>query len=105
MQTRINDIINNMYDGWSSLLCPSNMIPPVHVELHGYKIIDMQELTPKKVIFNPPATVVIWKDGKKTVAMCEPDEEYDKEKGLMVALLKRLYGNRAFHDIMEEHLK
>ena len=73
-------------------------------EFPEYKVIDMKMATPKRVIFNPPATVVFWEDGTKTIAKCEPQETFDPEKGLMVALLKRIYGNRRFHDIMEQNL-
>ena len=46
----------------------------------------------KKVIFNDPATIVIWADGVKTVVKCH-DEEYDPEKGLAMAFCKRFLGN------------
>ena len=46
----------------------------------------------KKVIFNNPATIVIWVDGSKTVVKCD-DEKYDPEKGLAMAICKRLLGN------------
>ena len=42
----------------------------------------------KKVIFNPPATIVIWKDGTKTVVKCN-GEKFDQEKGLAMAISKR----------------
>lgn len=47
----------------------------------------------KNVIFNPPATVVFWKDGTKTVVKCE-NEEFDAEKGLAMAFSKKLLGNK-----------
>lgn len=40
-----------------------------------------------RVIFNDRATI-LFKDGKKFVAKCEPDDEFDKEKGLYVCLAK-----------------
>ena len=42
----------------------------------------------EKVIFNPPATIVIWKDGTKTVVKCN-GEKFDQEKGLAMAISKR----------------
>ena len=42
----------------------------------------------KKVIFNNPATIVIWKDGTKTVVKCN-GEKFDQEKGLAMAISKR----------------
>ncbi len=39
----------------------------------------------KKVIFNPPATIVFWKDGTKTVVKAR-GEAFDPEKGLAMAI-------------------
>jgi len=46
----------------------------------------------KKVIFNSPATIVIWEDGTKTVVKAE-GENYDPEKGLAMAIAKKAFGN------------
>lgn len=48
----------------------------------------------KKVIFNDPATVVYWKDGTKTVVKCQSRDIFDKEKGLAMAMIKKIYGNK-----------
>lgn len=32
----------------------------------------------KKVIFNPPATIVFWLDGTKTVVKCKEGEEFSE---------------------------
>jgi hypothetical protein len=47
----------------------------------------------EKVIFNDPATIVIWKDGTKTVVKAT-NEEYDPEKGLAMAITKKALGNK-----------
>ena len=47
----------------------------------------------KNVIFNPPATVVFWKDGTKTVVKAE-GEAFDPEKGLAMAFSKKFLGNK-----------
>lgn len=47
----------------------------------------------KEVIFNPPATIIFWKDGTKTVVKCQQGELFDAEKGLAMAYIKRLLGN------------
>lgn len=47
----------------------------------------------KKVIFNPPATIVLWEDGQKTVVKIQNNETYDPEKGLAMAIAKRALGN------------
>ena len=58
----------------------------------NYERVDMPFID--KVIFNGPATIVFWKDGTKTVVKCGKDEAFDYEKGLAMAMCKRLYGNK-----------
>ena len=47
----------------------------------------------KNVIFAPPATVVYWSDGTKTVVKCNENDIFDPEKGLALAVAKRCAGN------------
>ena len=48
----------------------------------------------KKVIFNYPATIVLWSDGSKTVVKCQDGDIYDPEKGLAMAISKKALGNK-----------
>ena len=48
----------------------------------------------KNVIFNDPATIVFWDDGTKTVVKCQDGDEFDPEKGLAMAIVKKAYGNK-----------
>lgn len=49
----------------------------------------------RNVIFNDPATIVFWEDGTKTVVKCDPEYDfYDPEKGLTMAIVKKMYGNK-----------
>lgn len=65
----------------------------------------------EKVIFNPPATIVLWGDGTKTVVKCQGDkwckmwrdiigrcdkscEAYDREFGLAMCIAKKALGNK-----------
>ena len=48
----------------------------------------------KNVIFNDPATIVFWEDGTKTVVKCQDGDEFDPEKGLAMAIVKKAYGNK-----------
>ena len=48
----------------------------------------------ENVIFNPPATIVFWQDGTKTVVKCSEHDIYDPEKGIAMAIAKRALGNR-----------
>lgn len=59
----------------------------------------------KKVIFNNPATIIIWEDGSKTVVKAH-NEPYDKEKGFAMAVVKYVFGNKpAFNDIINKYIK
>ena len=58
----------------------------------------------KQVIFNDPATIVLWTDGTKTVVKCE-NEVYDPEKGLAMALSKKMLGNQGnYFDVFRKWL-
>lgn len=50
--------------------------------------------TIKDVIFNPPATIVFWSDNTKTVVRAQDDDPYDPEKGLAMAISKKMLGNK-----------
>ena len=49
-----------------------------------------------RVIFNDPATIILWKDGSKTVVKRSYDDIWDSEKGFCMAIIKKLYGNTSF---------
>ncbi len=57
---------------------------------------DVYELKITDVIFNPPATIVFWSDGSKTVVKCIEGDTFDKETGLAMAICKRIFSDR-FH--------
>ena len=76
----------------------------------------------KKVIFNPPATIVLWEDGTKTVVKAqEPSKKmtlkpnaiefeditaYDPEKGLAMAIAKKALGNKGnYYNVFKKWLK
>lgn len=48
----------------------------------------------KNVIFNNPATIVLWADGTKTVVKVQNNESFDPEKGLAMAISKKALGNK-----------
>lgn len=48
----------------------------------------------KNVIFNPPATIVFWADGTKTVVKTQEGDDFDPEKGLAMAISKKALGNQ-----------
>lgn len=57
----------------------------------------------EKIIFNDPATIVIWKDGTKTIVKCQNGEAYDREKGVAMCFMKKAMGNKGnFNDIFRK---
>ena len=57
----------------------------------------------KDVIFSDPATVVFWSDDTKTVVKTRGGEKYDKEKGLAMAIIKKITGNTSnYYNIFKE---
>lgn len=56
----------------------------------------------KNVIFNDPATIVIWDDGSKTVVKCQPGDVYSKELGLAMCISKKFLGNKGnFNEVFK----
>lgn len=61
-------------------------------------------IKPVKVIFNNPATIVIWSDGTKTVVKRQRGDRYNKEAGLALCYVKKFCGNntsRGLNDILK----
>ena len=65
------------------------------------------EVTPimaiHSVIFNDPATIVLWANGRKTVVKTQKGEKFDPEKGLAMALVKYFLGNKgSYYEVFKE---
>ena len=77
-------------------------------ELTLYAINVVKKLEPvdiKKVIFNDPATIVIWADGTKTIVKCDRYDIYNKTTGLLLCLVKKMFGNTSkYNDVLREWL-
>lgn len=50
---------------------------------------------PVKIIYNPPATIVFWTDGTKTVVKCSAEDEYNEYYGFLCALGKKIFGTNS----------
>lgn len=58
----------------------------------------------KDVIFNDPATIVLWADGTKTVVKAE-NEPFDPEKGLAMAIAKKALGGKYdYYDTFKKYI-
>ena len=59
-----------------------------------------------KVIFNGPATIVMWMDGTKTIVKCQDGDTFDPEKGLAMAISKKAFGNKGkYCDVFKKCLE
>lgn len=64
-----------------------------------------QIAVPKEVIFNDPATIVIWSDGTKTVVKCSENDTYNKEVGLAMCVAKKYFGNKGnYNDVFHKFI-
>lgn len=62
----------------------------------------------EKIIFNDPATIVIWADGTRTVVKACKEDKFDKGVGLKTALLQRVFGkdiDKEINKIVDEDNK
>lgn len=50
----------------------------------------------KKVVFNNPATIVLWSDGTKTIVRSK-NESFNPKKGLAMAIAKKHFGNEGYY--------
>lgn len=112
-KSRLKDVINSIY-GINSTKNndkgETNM--PTFMESHNIAYSLIRD-TPvfnadgsiKKVVFSGPATIVIWKDGTKTVVKCMEGDEYDPEKGLMMCIMEKLLGGKsAVKKLFKKHI-
>ena len=77
----------------------------IDADISPYKVVSgvfnskttSKPLTITNVIFNPPATIVFWSDKTKTVVKCDYDyEDYDPEKGMAMAIAKKMMGDNKY---------
>lgn len=61
-------------------------------------------LTINKVIYNPPATIILWNDGTKTMSKCDKEDTYNKATGFMLCVLKKKYGNKTVRRMFDKYV-
>ena len=65
---------------------------------------DDKRMTIRKVIFSPPATIVLWEDDTKTVVKCDKHDEYHRATGLLLCIAKKYYGTKEFRKLMDKYI-
>ena len=74
------------------------MTKALHQKTNPHKLPEI-----KKVIFNNPATIVIWADDTKTIVKAQNGETFDPEKGLAMAITKKSLGNEGrYFDVIKK---
>lgn len=77
----------------------------VSLGIIGPRVENKKEIEIQRVVFNDPATIVFWKDGTKTVVKCQNGEPFDPEKGLAMAIAKKVFGNKGnYNEIFKRYL-
>lgn len=82
-------------------------VPKNEIKVKTVTVEKRVPVTPeiKQVIFNDQTTVVIWFDDVKTVVKCQKGDTFDKEKGLAMAICKRLFGNESnFNNLIKKYV-
>lgn len=78
--------------------------PTLTIHSSGLNLIDFNKniVLPEieKVIFQKAHTIVVWKDKSRTVVKCF-DEQFDKEKGLAMAIAKKYMDRNKFKKLIE----
>lgn len=69
-------------------------------DLDSYIEEEREMLEIEKIIYNNPATIVWFADGEKIVVKAH-NEEFDKEKGVAMAIARKLYSRSQFVKIVE----
>lgn len=59
----------------------------------------------KNVIFSDRVTVVLWKDGTKTMVRAGENDRYDPEKGFAMAVAKKMFGNKGnYYEVFKKYV-
>ena len=62
----------------------------------------------KKVYINKKkqAVTILWKDETSTTVICQPDDIFDEEKGILACYMKRAFENRGYYnEIIRDAIK
>lgn len=114
MVHKLTDILSSAFGITPEQLVVTNMNvthganEPTRVDIEGIIFrggkIPVEKLSYKDVIFNDPATIVLWEDGTKTVVKCDSKDVYDPTTGLALCFMKKALGNssRKLNDILHE---
>lgn len=83
-------------------LCGKNLFDGIKIEGHPKKYCEtiekqeqerkLKKILPRKWVINGPATILFWQDGTKTIVKCNKDDEFDAQKGYLMAFFEKITG-------------
>ena len=59
-------------------------------------MVNRDKYTPKRIIFNGPATIVFWKDGSKTIVKRAKKDKDNKYNAFCAALAKKIFVSNSY---------
>ena len=95
-----SDIITMEWGDWEADMIADTIVTKEIVKtLFGdKKDNNSEELDFEDIIINPPATIVKWDDGTKTVVKCQNGDVYDAEKGIALCFMKKMFDNKSYYN-------
>lgn len=88
--TKTYDVVKSIPD--TNYTCVVSNPPYITKKYNEDGIVDILEDI-ESVIYNEPATIVTFKDGSKVCVKASKNDTFNKEIGLVYAIVKRLYAN------------
>ena len=87
-----------MYKGLSSFMFDPSSIDygttkAFTYQFWGERLSKLPEI--KRITFDNPTTVVFWNDGSKTIVQCSANDDFDKEYGVTMCFMKKIFGTRS----------
>lgn len=72
----------------------------------GVKRKENAMMTPDRVLFSGPATIVFWPDGTKTVVKCAEGDDgiFDRKTAIMWCFMKKMFGTTSHVNKMLDEL-
>ena len=100
-----SDIITKWGDWEADMIADTIVTKEIVKTLFGdnKKDNNSEELDLEDIIINPPATIVKWDDGTKTVVKCQNGDVYDAEKGIALCFMKKMFDNKSsYNEVIKE---
>ena len=91
MSSDVKRILNSIY-GMENAMRKGYIYRPSE-ENYARFMRSVCTIVPDRIIFNPPATIVFWTDGTKTVVKCTEGEKFDPYTGFCYAFTERCLGS------------